>query len=678
MEINSSHHNEYRQYKQKQQRLANMLNHGAHILESLNMGNHANNLKTLCKKVHKDSFKIQVVGTFKNGKSTFINSFLGEEILPAYALPCTAVINEVKYGEEKKAVLHFKNPLPPVIPNELSEISKRHIKRYEGKKIPPLLIPYDEIEDYVVIPMGKDPKEMLLESPYEKVELFWPLEILKNGVEIIDSPGLNEHATRTKVTVDYLTKADAILFVLSATALCSKEEMSFVDNVLKPQGFEDLFFVVNRFDMIPQNEKKSIVDYARAKLTERTSFGKNGIYFVSARDALDGKIDSNAELLKQSGMEIFEKVLSRYLTGHKGKIKLMQPTKELKRIIHVEALGKVIPSQREMMRTSLESLKEEYRIILPRIEDIRQKRQKLSDRIINKIEASREDILLSVEQSTAALVREVPKSIEGYELKTKLGAFPSKEKASAASMEIINHVQESLEVFLAKWLTEEFRPMIQEFSGDIFESAELQLTELLKNIDTVNKDFMSVSSSRKEIPTLERIYTDIGGFEFTENTKAIAVKITGLTNDLTRTICMKVSSGISLNALSSMNPVKLVTYVIQNIADLISVGDSRIVAGLKNDICSNIVSVLKENAATQADSAADTAVNDLKKVADKMFEAVDIEIGELESQIKTMIAEMEKGTSGIEEKNRLINECEQKLTDLCKATDAFAYKLINP
>ena len=38
---------------------------------------------------------------------------------------------------------------------------------------------------------------------------------IENGVEIIDSPGLNEHATRTKVTMDYLSKADAILFGIS-------------------------------------------------------------------------------------------------------------------------------------------------------------------------------------------------------------------------------------------------------------------------------------------------------------------------------------------------------------------------------------------------------------------------------------------------------------------------------
>ncbi len=53
-----------------------------------------------------------VLGEFKRGKSTFINALLGEEVLPSSAIPCTAVINEVKWGEQQRAILHFRYPLP--------------------------------------------------------------------------------------------------------------------------------------------------------------------------------------------------------------------------------------------------------------------------------------------------------------------------------------------------------------------------------------------------------------------------------------------------------------------------------------------------------------------------------------------------------------------------------------
>ena len=282
---------DYAPFKVKHQQLTDILARTADITSNMDMVQPTENLKKLQEKVKNDSFKIQVVGTFKNGKSTFINSFLGEEILPAYTLPATAVINEVKYGEKKRAVLHFCQPMPKDA--RMTDIPSRafdHMKKYNIDNIPPMEIPYDEIESYVVIPKGKDPKEAMKESPFEKVELFWPMELLKNGVEIIDSPGLNEAESRTKVTMEYLTKADAIIFLLTADRLCSQDEMNFVEYNLKGNGFESPFFVINKFDIPRKREREEIKDFAYGKLENYTTFGKSGFYFVSAINALDGKI----------------------------------------------------------------------------------------------------------------------------------------------------------------------------------------------------------------------------------------------------------------------------------------------------------------------------------------------------------------------------------------------------
>ena len=51
------------------------------------------------------------------------------------------------------------------------------------------------------------------------------MDLLKDGVEIVDSPGLNENPVRTQVTMEYLSKADAIIFVFSALAMGSAERL---------------------------------------------------------------------------------------------------------------------------------------------------------------------------------------------------------------------------------------------------------------------------------------------------------------------------------------------------------------------------------------------------------------------------------------------------------------------
>lgn len=322
-------------FRIQKERLGGMLSDASEVINDLNMSSASENLDKLSKKVNNDTFKIQVIGTFKNGKSTFINSLLGEAVLPAYALPCTAVINEVKYGENKEAILYFRNPLPENLPASISPKAFAHMQKHNMKDVPPLHIEYSELEDYVVIPMGEDPKEMLLESPYEKVELFWPLEMLKEGVEIIDSPGLEEDDTRTRVTMDYLTKADAILFVLTADKLCSKAELDFIENNLHEFGFTDPFFIVNRFDLIPDNQREGIMRFAKMKLSE---FSTNEIFYISAQQALDGEMQGNPALYEKSQMGAFTKRLSEFLTKDKGKIKLSQPARELKRILNTNTL----------------------------------------------------------------------------------------------------------------------------------------------------------------------------------------------------------------------------------------------------------------------------------------------------------------------------------------------------
>ena len=87
-----SGHESYKNYQQQRQTMEDLLGRASGVISTLNMGQYGENLKALQNKIHDDSFKIMVVGTFKNGKSTFINSFLGEDILPAYSIPCTAVI----------------------------------------------------------------------------------------------------------------------------------------------------------------------------------------------------------------------------------------------------------------------------------------------------------------------------------------------------------------------------------------------------------------------------------------------------------------------------------------------------------------------------------------------------------------------------------------------------------
>lgn len=673
MDNANQNYDQYVAFKEKQLELAGLLDESSDVIAGLNMNNYRDNLKRLGDKVHNETFKIQIVGTFSNGKSTVINSLLGEEVLPAYALPTTAVINEIKYGDEKRAVLHFKNPMPEKLPAEISEKAMRHMQKFKNQQIPPLEIPYDEIEDYVVIPLGKDAKEWELESPYEKVELFWPLPLLENHVEIIDSPGLNEAETRTKVTLDYLSKADAILLVLNAEALCAKDEMEFIENNLKLQGFEDPFFIVNRFDLIREREKQRIKDYAKLKLKDYSS---NEIYFISALNALEGKIENDSDKVDGSGLPEFEKALSDFLTKQKGKAKLAQPAKELKRILNEEALFKIIPRQREMLGSSLDEVKRRYKNVKPRVLDLQTKKDQLSHKFELKIEQSKPEFKRAVIQNMAQLADSVPVWIEGFEPETKLGALPNRAKSDAAVSEIAEFITKKIEKEQLEWKKNVLQPLIQEKSESIFESAEHDISNLFSEIDDINVEVSGKVYEGKDVPTWQRVVGVTGGVLFGDLGLAISGGINGLSKDLAKTAAFEFGAGMALGILGLANPITLLGVVGVAVFMNLKKGGSNALKNVKDSVCQEVIKQLSDDAERQANELANGIQEKFCKISAQIIRAVEIEIDETNNQVRSIIQELEKGRQSVDEREEVLKRSETKIKELSTKLDALIFKLV--
>mgnify|MGYP002799668569 FL=1 len=126
------------EFSERRRRLAALAEETGRLVQPLTMESCAAALVQLRRKIDSDAFKIMVMGNFKNGKSTFINALLGSEVLPAYAVPTTAIINEIKYGEEPRAILHFLNPQPEQIYEGLPQEVLAHIQRSGEGQIPPM------------------------------------------------------------------------------------------------------------------------------------------------------------------------------------------------------------------------------------------------------------------------------------------------------------------------------------------------------------------------------------------------------------------------------------------------------------------------------------------------------------------------------------------------------------
>ncbi len=58
----------------------------------------------LQKRLRNRELTIAVIGQFKRGKTTLINSILGADILPVGIVPITSAVTKIKYGLDQAAV----------------------------------------------------------------------------------------------------------------------------------------------------------------------------------------------------------------------------------------------------------------------------------------------------------------------------------------------------------------------------------------------------------------------------------------------------------------------------------------------------------------------------------------------------------------------------------------------
>ncbi|MBE9053462.1 dynamin family protein [Nostocales cyanobacterium LEGE 11386] len=192
-------------------------------------------IKAASKNLKKGVFRLLVLGDMKRGKSTFLNALIGENLLPSDVNPCTAVLTILRYGSEKTVTIHFNDGKSPQKLDFQSFKYKYTIDPAEAKKL------------------EQEKKQAFPDVDYAVVE--YPLPLLEKGIEIVDSPGLNDTEARNELSLGYVNNCHAILFVMRASQPCTLGERRYLENYIKGRGLS-VFFLVNAWDQV----RESLID----------------------------------------------------------------------------------------------------------------------------------------------------------------------------------------------------------------------------------------------------------------------------------------------------------------------------------------------------------------------------------------------------------------------------------
>ena len=275
-------------------------------------------LKNCSNKLQKGVFRLLVLGDVKRGKSTVINALIGEDLLPRDVNACTAILTVLRYGEEKKVTVYFNDRTPPEVLDFETFKEQYSISPDEAKKL--------EDEAKLAFPQVK------------QAVIEYPLPLLKLGIEIVDSPGLNDTAARNQLSLDYIYNCNAILFVLRAVQPFSLAERRYLNNYIKDRGL-DVFFLINGWDEInnsllePGNEQELNAAQEKSQAYFRSNLGEyliedveydRRVFPISALNTLRSYLDNSTVEIESTGFDRFTESLNSFLRSERVKTEFKQ------------------------------------------------------------------------------------------------------------------------------------------------------------------------------------------------------------------------------------------------------------------------------------------------------------------------------------------------------------------
>jgi replication fork clamp-binding protein CrfC len=272
------------------------------------------------KNLRQGVFRLLVLGDMKRGKSTFLNALIGENLLPSDVNPCTAILTVLRYGNQKKVTVHFSDGKPP------EQLDFKEFKR-----------------KYTIDPgeakqLEQDKKQAFPNVDYAVVE--YPLPLLEKGIEIVDSPGLNDTEARNELSLGYINNCHAILFVLRASQPCTLGERRYLENYIKGRGLS-VFFLINAWDQVREalidpddTEELEEAEYKlrrvfKSNLAEYCQVDGHDVYEervfeISAIKALRKRLKDSSASLEGTGFPEFMAALNTFLTRERAISELRQ------------------------------------------------------------------------------------------------------------------------------------------------------------------------------------------------------------------------------------------------------------------------------------------------------------------------------------------------------------------
>ena len=209
---------------------------------------------TACKNLLSENaaVNVAVLGKFKAGKSSFLNSLSGVNILPTGAVPVTAVITELFWAPQKTITVKFLNgESKAVLAAEIAGYASEELNPGNRKSAASIKIGLPSLAEY-------------------------------RGVCFVDTPGLDSaHRHNTETSLDWLPNTGLALITISADAPLSEQDIELIEKARHHSP--RIVILLTKADRLAAAEIGQVLDFVRQKINDR--FGKDlPVYPFSIKD----------------------------------------------------------------------------------------------------------------------------------------------------------------------------------------------------------------------------------------------------------------------------------------------------------------------------------------------------------------------------------------------------------
>ncbi len=151
--------------------------------------------------------------------------------------------------------------------------------------------------------------------------------LLRQGLVILDTPGLNAIGAEPELTVNLIPQAHAVVFILAADTGVTKSDLAiWREHLIAEDNSPDSRLVVlNKIDTMwdalsTPAQVQAQIDRQRATTADILGLRQEQVIPVSGQKGLVAKVGNNAELLRASRLPVLEEALAHGVMGQRQKI----------------------------------------------------------------------------------------------------------------------------------------------------------------------------------------------------------------------------------------------------------------------------------------------------------------------------------------------------------------------